>query len=121
MIGKGDTVAAFAWWCVAGVGFALGVLSVFTIGPFLLLATFVLCGFLLWRLDFGWGMAGLLMGAAAPVLLVAWLNRDGPGTVCHSDAVSTSCEDQWNPWPFVAIAIVLVVVSVVLFVRGRRD
>jgi hypothetical protein len=121
VIGKGDTVGAFAWWCVAGVGFAFGVLAVFTIGPFLLLGTFVLCAVLLWRLDFGWGMAGLLSGAALPVLLVAWTNRHGPGTYCTSDALSTQCTDEWSPWPFVAIAILLVVAGVVIFVRGRRD
>jgi len=117
---RDDSVAAFAWWCVAGVGFAVGVLAVFTIGPFLLLASYALSGVLLWRVGFGWGMTGLLSGAAVPVLWVAWNNRHGPGTVCTSDALSTQCTDEWSPWPWVALAVVLVAVSVVAFVRGRR-
>ena len=84
---KGDSVPAFLWWCVAGAGLCLGVVSLLSIGAFVLLATFMLCGFLLWRLEFGWGMAGLLSGAAAPMFYLAWLNREGPGEVCHSDAI----------------------------------
>ena len=78
MDARGDSWTAYSLWCLAG----LGVLSILTIGPFVLLLTLALCGWLLWRLEFGWGMLGLLSGAALPVLYVAWLNRDGPGTVC---------------------------------------
>jgi hypothetical protein len=54
------------------------------------------------------------------VLYVAWLNRDGPGQVCTSTATDTSCADEWSPWPFVALAVVLAGAGVVAFVRGRR-
>jgi hypothetical protein len=117
---RADSWAAFGLWCLAGVGASLGVLSLLTIGPFVLLLTFVLCGFLLWRLAFGAGMAGLLAGASLPVLYVAWLNRDGPGTVCTSTATSSSCGDEWSPWPFVAVAVLMVVAGVVVFARLRR-
>jgi hypothetical protein len=117
---RADSWPAFAAWCVAGAGLCLGVVSMLTIGPFVLLLTLVLCGFLLWRLDFGAGMAGLLAGASLPVLYVAWLNRDGPGTVCTSTSTSTSCGDEWSPWPFVAGAVIMVVAAVVAFVRVRR-
>jgi hypothetical protein len=95
------------------------VLSILTIGPFVLLLTLFLCAFLLWRLDFGWGMAGLISGAAAPLLYVAWLNRGGPGEVCTGDSRAISCTDEWSPWPFLAVAVVLVVAGVVLFGRQR--
>ncbi len=120
MIGKGDTLAAFAWWCLAGAGMCFGLLALLTVGPLVLLATFILCGFLLWRLDFGWGMAGVLSGAGLPVLYVAWLNRGGPGEVCHGDARAISCADAWSPWPFVAVALLLVAAGLVVFARGRR-
>jgi hypothetical protein len=117
---KGDSGAAFAWWCLTGAGLCLGVLSLPSIGSFALLASFALSGFLLWRFEFGWGMAGLLTGAAVPVLYVAWLNRDGPGQVCHHDATSVSCSDQLNPWPLVAVAVGLVVAGFVVFARRDR-
>lgn len=115
----GDSVGAFLGWSLAGAGLCLGVLSILTIGPFVLLLTLFLCAFLLWRLDFGWGMAGLISGAAAPLLYVAWLNRGGPGEVCTGDSRAISCTDEWSPWPFLAVAVVLVVAGVVLFGRQR--
>jgi hypothetical protein len=118
---RADSGGAFAAWCVVGAGLALGVLSILTIGPFVLLATFFLCGFLLWRLEFGWGMAGMLSGAALPLLYVAWLNRDGPGEVCTRTARSVSCGDEWSPWPFVAVALALAVAGLVVFARRGRD
>jgi hypothetical protein len=96
------------------------VVSLLTIGPFVLLVTLTLCGWLLWRQGFGAGMAGLATGAAAPLLYVAWLNRGGPGEVCTGTALSESCGDEWSPWPFLAAAVVLVVAGVAMFVRLRR-
>jgi hypothetical protein len=120
-VSKGDSVAAFVGWCVAGVGLGVGVLALLTIGPFVLLATFVLCGFLLWRLGLGWGMAGMLSGAGVPVLYVAWLNRGGPGEVCDNTPTSVSCTQAWSPWPFAVVAGVLLVSGLVVFARGRRS
>ena len=120
MKARSDSWAAYWLWCLAGAGLCLGVLSILTIGPFVLLVTLGLCAWLLWRVDFGWGMLGLLSGAALPLLYVAWLNRGGPGTVCTSTATGTSCSDQWSPWPFVVVAVVLVGAGLVAFLRYRR-
>ena len=114
---SGDSLGAFVAWCFIGAGLCLGVLSMLTIGPFVLLVTLVLCGFLLYRVEFGWGMGGLLTGAATPLLYVAWLNRDGPGEVCTRTATSLSCADEWSPWPFVVVATALIVAGVALYVR----
>jgi hypothetical protein len=66
-------------------------------------------------------MGGLLTGAAIPVVFVAWLNRDGPGEVCSRSATGESCGDEWSPWPFVVVALVLAVAGVLVFARGRRS
>jgi hypothetical protein len=116
----GDSPAAFAAWVVVGAGLALGVLSILTIGPFVFLATFVLCGVLFFKTGFGYGMTGLVSGAAVPLLWVGWLNRGGPGTVCTTSASASSCVDEWTPWPFVVAALVLFVVGLVLFIRLQR-
>jgi hypothetical protein len=120
MITRGDSVRAFAGWCLAGAGGCLGVLSILTVGPFLLLGTLLLSAWLLSRFNFGWAMGGLLSGAALPVLYVAWLNRDGPGQVCTSTATRETCADEWSPWPFVVAAVVLAVAGVVVLSRRPR-
>jgi hypothetical protein len=119
MKARGDSVPAFLAWLVLGAGAGLGVLSLLTIGPFVLLGTLMLSGFLLWRVDFGWSMAGMISGAGLPVLCVGWLNRDGPGEVCTRSATELSCGDEWSPWPFVVVGLALVVTGVVVFVRRR--
>lgn len=120
MKGVGDSVAAFLGWAVVGAGGCLGVLSLLTIGPVVLLLTAVLTGVLLWRLDVGWSMAGAISGAALPTLDVAWLNRGGPGNVCTAYADGgQSCVDAWSPWPFVAAGVLLLVTGVVVFARQR--
>jgi hypothetical protein len=116
----GESWGAFAAWCVAGTGGCFGVLSILTVGPFVLLATLTLCGWLLFRQGFGAGMAGLLTGAAVPLLYVAWLNRDGPGEVCTRTATGSSCGDEWSPWPFVVAGLVAAIAGVVLFLRLRH-
>jgi hypothetical protein len=121
MKASGDSVGAFFGWCVVGAALALAIFSLLTIGPFVMLLALVLIALLLWRVDFGWAMAGMISGAALPVLYVAWLNRHGPGEFCTRTATSISCDDQWSPWPFVTVGVVLVVTGVVVFVlrRGR--
>lgn len=116
----GDSVRAFVGWCLAGAAGGLGVLSILTVGPFVLLATLFLSAWLLWRFSFGWAMGGLLSGAALPLLYVAWLNRDGPGQVCTRTATSETCGDEWTPWPFVMAAVLLVVAGVVVLTRRPR-
>lgn len=116
----GESWGAFAAWCVAGAGGCAGVLSILTVGAFVLLVTLVLCGWLLWRQGVGPGLAGLLTGAALPLLYVAWLNRDGPGEVCTRSTTAVSCQDEWSPWPFVVLALVAAVAGVLVFLRTRR-
>ena len=119
MRAAGDSSPAFVGWCLAGAAACFGVISLLTIGPFILLGTLFLCAWLLSRFNFGWAMGGLLTGAAVPVVYVAWLNRDGPGEVCTHTATSTSCDNEWSPWPFLVAAVVLVVAGILVFLRRR--
>jgi hypothetical protein len=119
MKASGDSVAAFLGWCLVGAALALAILTLLTIGPFVLLLTLMLIGFLLWRVDFGWAMAGMVSGAGLPVLYVAWLNRDGPGEVCTRTATQVTCSDRWSPWPFVVVGVLLLAGGVVAFARNR--
>jgi hypothetical protein len=116
----GDSLVAFLGWCAVGAALGLSVLTLLTIGPFVLLVTLMLIGFMLWRVDFGWAMAGMVSGAGVPVLVVAWLNRAGPGEVCTRTATELRCEDEWSPWPLLVVGVALLVIGVVAFARNRR-
>jgi len=63
----------------------------------------------------------LLCGLALPALLVAWLNRDGPGNVCTITPSSTSCVEEWSPWPWVAVASALILSGIAGSVMARRS
>ena len=66
------------------------------------------------------GLPGLISGLSLPLFYVAFLNRSGPGTVCTSTATSQSCVDEWSPWPWLAIGIVLLVSGCVWFAMSNR-
>ncbi len=103
-------------WAIVGVVFALGLDVVFLL-PFAGLLA-VIVG--LFRGSRG-HMAGMLTGAGLPFLYVAYLNRQGPGTVCWTDgAGGGGCEDYLNPWPWLAIGVALVAGGIVLDERNRR-
>lgn len=119
MKADGDSFRAFLGWCVAGAGACFGVLSLLSVGWFVLLGTVLLAAWLWSVFDRGWAMGGLLTGAALPVLYVAWLNRDGPGEVCTSTATSRTCGEESSPWPLVVAAMVLAVAGVVVLSRRR--
>ena len=63
----------------------------------------------------------IILGIAVIAGYLGWLNRGGPGDVCTSTASSTSCTSETSPWPFVAVAALLVVGSAAWFSwLGRR-
>jgi hypothetical protein len=109
------------YWSVVGVLYGLGLVSVLTIGVYLLVAAGVLTalGVVSRPIRSGpWPLA--LAGAAAGPWTVGWLNRNGPGTVCENIAGGVSCVDQWSPWPFAAAGLAAFALGIgVLFVRSR--
>ncbi|MEO7753551.1 MAG: hypothetical protein ABIS35_09070 [Terracoccus sp.] len=116
---SGHSWPAFLAWSLVGVGFALGFLSIMTIGlPILIAAVVGTVALMLSR----WakrGVLGLLAGLAVPLLYVAYLNRSGPGVVCSNAGGTTACIDQWSPWPWVAVALVLLVASGLIQARQQ--
>ena len=69
-------------WVAVGAGLSFGVLSILSIGVFVLAVTIVATFFLARRSEAGAGVAGLVSGFGLPLLYVAFLNRSGPGTIC---------------------------------------
>jgi hypothetical protein len=57
---------------------------------------------------------GLLAGVGLVALLIAYLQRDGPGTTCWHTATAAGCGQHLNPIPWLVVGIVLLVGSVLL-------
>ena len=110
--------AWFAAGLVAGAALALGLLGALSIGIFVLPLAVALTVFLAIRHPEG--LIGAISGLGLPLLYVAYLNRDGPGTVCTTSAGGTSCADEWAPLPWALAGLVLVAAGVVVFATVGR-
>ena len=67
---------------------------------------------------------GLLVGVGALPLWVAWDNREGPGTACHSigGGSGTQCDDLYDPkkWLLFGLAFVLAGLAGQLLAQNAR-
>lgn len=93
-------------------------LTLLTIGPFVLAATGALLFVLLRSEAAHVGRPGLVAGLGVPLILIAYLNRHGPGDHCTTSELSTRCTEEWSPWPWLIAGLLGVVVAVVA-TRGR--
>ncbi len=116
-----STAAAYGWWVVVGAVLGFGMASLLTVGIFVLPVGVALAVIGARRPALRTRAAGgMLAGVGLIALYIAWLNRGGPGTVCHYTATTTECGERWSPWPFVVVAVLLVLVSVVVLRRPRN-
>jgi hypothetical protein len=117
---RGQASLAFLGWTTVGAGAVLGVLTILTIGIFVLPGTALLAGLLVWRGRASQAGPGLLTGCGLIPLYVAYLNRAGPGNVCTTTATGGSCTQEFSPWPWVAAGLFLVAAGVTLGLLRRR-
>jgi hypothetical protein len=114
----------FAAWVVTGAGLMLGLLSILTIGIFVLPVALGLVLLLSTRAATARGARagapGIICGLAVPLLWVAFLNRSGPGTVCETTAISTHCTKEWSPWPWLGVAVAVLALGVGVFLATTR-
>jgi hypothetical protein len=104
----------FLVWVLLGAALALGMVS---LGPLLLIPVAAL-GFFLWsRPPASRSAFGLLTGAGLPLLYVAWVQRDGPGTTCWHTATGSGCDSHLNPLPWLVVGAALLVAGVVAQAR----
>lgn len=111
----------FAGWAVTGGAGLLALLSLMTVGVFVLPAALVGAVVLATRRGTERGLPGLLSGLGLPLLLLTYLNRQGPGTYCTSSGTGQTCtEGLYDPWLLLALALLALAGGLVLFLRGRR-
>jgi hypothetical protein len=109
----------FAAWFLLGVGYSFAVLGAMTVGVLILPVAMI--GTLVVRRRARGGAPGLLSGLGLPPLYVAFLNRDGPGSICTAFGTGGQrCTDETSPWPWFGLGVALLVAGVLVF-RSRRQ
>ncbi len=110
----------FALWAAVGAGAVVGLLTVLTIGIFVVPVTVILAGLLIWRGDRGLAAPGVVTGLGLPLWYVAYLNRAGPGMVCTQAAAGGSCTQEMSPWPWIAAGLFFVLGGMAICLIKRR-
>ncbi len=110
----------FGVWSAIGALYALALVGAMTIGIFVLPVAVLSTVLIRRRRAAMVGLPGLISGASLPLMYIAYLYRDGPGTVCVVRRGGVECTDEWSPWPWLAIAIAMLVAGGVVFVHRSR-
>jgi hypothetical protein len=106
----------FFAWAAIGTGAFLALITGFTIGLLVLpLVLVALTALLIWPGSRTSAALGLISGLGLMPLVVAYLNRGGPGNVCTTTATSQSCTTEWSPWPWLAAGLLLIAAGAVAF------
>ena len=107
----------FAVWALAGVALAFAGI---VFQPFVAVVALVAVGALAWRGVWPPSTLGLISGAGIMLLIVAYIQRKGPGTVYWHTATARGADQYLDPRPWLAGGIVLVVGGVAAFAFLRR-
>jgi len=115
------TATAYAYWALVGAVAGIGVLGLLTVGIVLVVAAgaLVLPAVLVLRLP-ARSVVGAVGGLAAAPAFLGWTNRGGPGAVCGPAEGGIACTQVGSPWPFLAVAALLVAGCIVLVRLTRR-
>jgi hypothetical protein len=105
-------------WALLGSAAALGAVS---LGPLLLAPVAAMGALLISRPAIRRSAFGLLTGAGALLLYVAWVQRDGPGATCWHTATAAGCDQRLDPLPWLITGIALVVVGLIAHARRGAD
>ena len=123
---RGRRLGEWGWfWVWAVVGGCVAISLVSFIGPFFLpvAALGALAGLRWGRSSVSRSSLGLIAGAGVPFLIVAYVQRKGPGTVCWKTATARGCDEYLDPRPWLVLGLVLVLGGVAAFLhaRSRRE
>ncbi|MEU0785047.1 hypothetical protein ABZ341_26135 [Streptomyces sp. NPDC006173] len=111
----------FTGWALTGAGYLLALLSILSIGIFILPIPLIGTAVLATRHDAQRGLPGLVSSASLPLFLLTYLNRHGPGTYCSTSAYGGSCtEGLLDPRILLAVGALVLAGGVTLFLRMQR-
>ena len=115
--GQQARVVGWGWflgWLVLGGCAGVGLAAVLSVGLVLVLLAAVAAGFLLRKSPRN-AIAGSLTGLSVPLFYIAYLNRSGPGNVCHTTSSGQTCTDEYTPIPFLAAGAILFFAGFLIF------
>jgi hypothetical protein len=95
-------------WALVGVAIALGMLS---LGLLLLVPSAV--AILLMARRHPINAFGLLSGIGVMLLVVAYLQRQGPGTTCWHTATASGCDQHSDPIPWLVAGLLFFVAGII--------
>jgi hypothetical protein len=101
-------------WALLGSALTLGILS---LGPILAAPLLVIGWLMASRPAIRRSAFGLLSGAGALLLYVAWVQRARPGTTCWQTQTASRCDQHLNPLPWLVAGVVLFVGGVAAHAR----
>ena len=110
----------FWLWALVGVGLGFGISQ---IGVFTIPAGALVAVFLLRRPSMRHSAYGVPVGIGIPLLIVAYINREGPGTVCHTVSNGLECAHGLpdpKRWAAVGLAFIVAGVLSQVFAAGPR-
>ncbi|MFD8734113.1 hypothetical protein ACFV06_04250 [Streptomyces sp. NPDC059618] len=122
---QGDRVSEWGWflaWLGVGGCLALGLAALLSVGAALIALSGV-AAVLLLRKGHRNALVGAVAGLALPLFYLAYLNRGGPGDVCHTTAGGSTCTEEYAPMPFLIAGGLLFATGFVIFLvldRRRR-
>jgi hypothetical protein len=107
----------FAAWAALGCLAALGTLSLWVfLAPLTMVAVLILIA----KGRVTRAAFGLLTGGGAVCMLVAFLNRRGPGLVVWRTATSAGADEYLDPRPWLAAGLALTAIGLAAFLWRRR-
>ncbi|MFJ3307247.1 hypothetical protein ACIPSA_29900 [Streptomyces sp. NPDC086549] len=111
---RGSEWGWFLAWTAVGGCLALGLAALLSVGV-ALIALAAAVGVFLLRKGHRNAVVGGLAGLALPLFYLAYLNRGGPGNVCHATAGGRACTDEFAPVPFLAVGALLFAAGFAIF------
>jgi hypothetical protein len=104
------------FWAWALIG-AAAALAISALGPLLAMPVLLAAYLMASRPGIRRSAFGLLSGAGALLLYVAWVQRAGPGTTCWHTETASGCDQHLNPLPWLLAGIVLFIGGITAHAR----